>query len=82
MGGAELGRGFTELLLLLGLESGDGLGPGPSDPLFSAPSNLRAVSQIWFFVSDLGGAGNLDTRLNLGIQFPTFFVLWVCFRAP
>lgn len=37
VGGAEPGTGFPELLLLLRLESGNGPGLGPSDPLFSAP---------------------------------------------
>lgn len=48
MGGAEPGRGFPELLLLSGLESKDGLGLRPPDPLNSAPPNLRAASRIWF----------------------------------
>lgn len=72
VGGAEPGTGFPELLLLLGPESGNGPGLGPSDPLFSAPPNLRTASQIWFPVPHLGGAGDPDTGLSLGTQFPTF----------
>lgn len=40
--GRSLGGGFPELLLLLGLESRDGLGLCPSDPLASAPPSLAA----------------------------------------
>lgn len=52
-----------------------GLGRGLSDPLCSASLNLHTTSRIWSSVSDLGLGGNVDTRLNLELQFPTFAFL-------
>lgn len=73
MGGAEPGTGFPELLLLLGRESGNGLGLGPPDPpLFCVPTSSHCPPRFGFLCPTGVGLGTWTPHSISGPSSPQF----------